>query len=82
MEVAWSEPAGLRVRNANDENLVIFRRAVGINSSLQHANDPRSLEEGRKHATGMYAATLKAQRNKRIMYTLIRKFLFSPFCQI
>jgi hypothetical protein len=82
MEMAWSEPAGLRVRRQNDENLVIFRRAVGINSELNSGADARSLEEGRRHAAGIYAATLQAQRSKALMYTLIRTypyFLPSPF---
>ncbi|KAK0619989.1 hypothetical protein B0T14DRAFT_398776, partial [Immersiella caudata] len=81
--MAWSEPAGLRVRRANDENLVIFRRAVGINSELEHADDCRSLEEGRRKATGMYAATLQAQRSKQIMYMLIQIMVYSShFMQI
>ncbi|KAK4444904.1 hypothetical protein QBC34DRAFT_429502 [Podospora aff. communis PSN243] len=83
LEMAWSEPAGLRVRRANDENLVIFRRAVGINSELEHADDCRSLEEGRRKATGMYAATLQAQRHKQMMYTLIQVMVYtSHFMQI
>ncbi|KAK5653925.1 hypothetical protein OQA88_7850 [Cercophora sp. LCS_1] len=83
LEVAWSEPAGLRVRGQNDENLVIFRRAVGINSSLSGAMDSRSLEEGRKHATGMYAATLKEQREKKLAYNLIQFMVYaSHFLQI
>jgi len=83
MEMAWSEPAGLRVRRENDENLVIFRRAVGINSELGHCTDVRSLEEGRREATGMYSATLKAQRQKRLLYTLIQVMVYaSHFMQI
>jgi len=81
MEMAWSEPAGLRVRRQNDENLIIFRRAVGINSELNSGADARSLEEGRRHAAGIYAATLQAQRSKALMYTLIRTYIpnFLPF---
>ncbi|KAK0715111.1 hypothetical protein B0H67DRAFT_487615 [Lasiosphaeris hirsuta] len=83
LEMAWSEPAGLRVRGHNDENLVIFRRAVGINASLSGALTARSLEEGRSEATGMYAATLTAQRNKRVAYTLITLLVYaSHFMQI
>jgi len=73
-EIAWSEPAGLGVRGQNDENLVIFRRAVGINSSLTSACNVRSLEEGRKHASGMYAACIKEQRENKIAFGLIRLF--------
>lgn len=77
-EIVWSEPAGLRVRGQNDENLIIFRRAVGINSGLSSASDCRSLEEGRKQATGMYAACIQEQRQKKLTYMLIREF-FSLF---
>jgi len=81
-EIVWSEPAGLRVRGQNDENLVIFRRAVGINSTLSTATDCRSLEEGRQAATGMYAACIREQRQKKLTYLLIRKFFFCLFFSI
>lgn len=83
LEMAWSEPAGLRVRRSNDENLVIFRRAVGINSELGHATDCRSLEEGRRKATGMYAAVLAAQHSKQLVYMAIQVMVYSShFLQI
>ncbi|GAB1319171.1 hypothetical protein MFIFM68171_09381 [Madurella fahalii] len=68
---SWGVPAGLPIRRMNDENLVIFRRAVGINSALAGSTDPESLEEGRKKAVGIYAAALKAERRKKLMYRLI-----------
>lgn len=67
----WATPAGLHIPNRNDENLVIFRRAVGINSTLAGSRDPKSLEEGRKKATGIYAMALAEVRRKKWMYHLL-----------
>lgn len=67
----WATPAGLHIPKHNDENLVIFRRAVGINSTLAGAKDPRSLEEGRKKATGIYATALAEVRRKKWMYHVL-----------
>lgn len=75
--LSWGDPAGLPMRGTNDENLVIFRRAIGINSGLAGESDPRSLEEGRKRAVGMYAATMKAQREKRVKHALIDFLLYA-----
>lgn len=75
--LSWGDPAGLPIRGTNDENLVIFRRAIGINSGLAGESDPRSLEEGRKRAVGMYAATMKAQREKRVKHALIDFLLYA-----
>jgi len=69
---SWPHPAGLPMRGPNDENLVIFRRALGINSDLTtscadagtDAGADRSLEEGRKAATGTYRAVLRARDRK------------------
>jgi hypothetical protein len=69
-DLSWGVPAGLHIRRFNDENLVIFRRAVGINSTLSGSTDPDSLEAGRRKAMGIYAAALKAERNKKLMYHL------------
>lgn len=82
-DMSWGLPAGLPIRRLNDENLVIFRRAVGINSTLAGSTDPESLEEGRKKAVGIYAAALKAQRRKKLHYSLISILIyFSHFAQI
>ncbi|KAK4110227.1 hypothetical protein N656DRAFT_714092 [Canariomyces notabilis] len=79
----WGLPAGLPIRRLNDENLVIFRRAVGINSTLAGSTDPESLEEGRKKAVGIYAAALRAQRRKKLMYRLIGFLIYvCHFAQI
>ncbi|KAK3502992.1 hypothetical protein B0T13DRAFT_446275 [Neurospora crassa] len=73
----WGDPAGLPMRRTNDENLAIFRLAIGINSGLAGESDPRSLEEGRRRAVGMYAATMKAQREKRVKHALIDVLLYA-----
>ncbi|KAH6632071.1 hypothetical protein F5144DRAFT_592914 [Chaetomium tenue] len=38
----WGSPAGLHMRRPNDENLVIFQRAVGINSNSNRDRDSSS----------------------------------------
>ncbi|KAK3390787.1 hypothetical protein B0H63DRAFT_123303 [Podospora didyma] len=82
-DATWGDAAGLHVRQANDENLVIFRRAVGINMGLSAGIDSRSLEEGRQHAMGMYASTLRAQSRKNIMYLILTTLIYtSHFSQI
>lgn len=60
---AWSAPAGLHVPSQNDEQLVIFRKAVGINYRLTRKQDA-TLEEGRKSAVGIYRAVLDEQTSK------------------
>lgn len=75
--LSWGDPAGLPMRRTNGENLVIFRWAIGINSGLAGKTDPRSLEEGRRRAVGMYAATMKAQREKRVKHALIDVLLYA-----
>lgn len=75
--LSWGDPAGLPMRGTNDENLVIFRRAVGINSGLAGDSDPRSLEEGRRRALGIYAAAMKGQREKRVKHALIDFLLYA-----
>ncbi|KAK4213295.1 hypothetical protein QBC37DRAFT_174413 [Rhypophila decipiens] len=50
--MSWGAPAGLHVRKNNDENLIIFRRAVGISgvtNTLTGTTFPlaKTLEEGR-----------------------------------
>ncbi|KAK4199938.1 hypothetical protein QBC40DRAFT_76594 [Triangularia verruculosa] len=82
-DLSWGQPAGLPIRRTNDENLVIFRRAVGINSTLPGSTDCRSLEEGRKSAMGMYAAAMRAQRNKKLISRLVNLIVYaSHFFQI
>ncbi|KAK4125983.1 hypothetical protein N657DRAFT_654459 [Parathielavia appendiculata] len=82
-DLSWGAPAGLPIRRLNDENLVIFRRAVGINSTLAGSTDPESLEEGRKKAVGIYRSALTEVRRKKVAYRFL-SFLInaSHFAQI
>jgi len=82
-DLSWGTPAGLPLRRSNDENLVIFRRAVGINSALAGAADPSSMEEGRRKAVGMYGAVLAEQRKKWFWHALISAMIYvSHFAQV
>lgn len=64
---SWATPAGLPMRGPNDENLVIFRRAIGINYHVA-TSDGCTLEEGRKTAIGVYKAILLSQKKKIKQY--------------
>ena len=86
-EVSWGAPAGLHMRRPNDENLAIFRRAVGINSGISSSNnnninsstlnsttatDPASLEAGRRTAgRGIYAAAQGEVHRKKLLFHLL-----------
>ncbi|KAI2629475.1 hypothetical protein GGS21DRAFT_226864 [Xylaria nigripes] len=73
---SWGSPVGLPIRSENDENLVIFRKALGINA-LKPSNDKSgSLEEGRQTATGIYLNVIKTQTRKRIQYAMLQAFLY------
>ncbi|CAK7269391.1 hypothetical protein SEPCBS119000_003544 [Sporothrix epigloea] len=73
---AWGEPAGLDPREANDENVVLFRMAVGIptHSSVRTptgiptvAHDPEHgalLDPAHEQATGIYARILTEKQAK------------------
>ncbi|KAI5862543.1 hypothetical protein GGS23DRAFT_570690 [Durotheca rogersii] len=73
--MSWGEPAGLAIRGPNDENLVIFRKALGINYNRAGA-DSGTLEEGRKSAVGIYKSVLDSQRKKSLHHALLNVFLF------
>ncbi|KAK3987603.1 hypothetical protein QBC44DRAFT_371935 [Cladorrhinum sp. PSN332] len=90
-DLSWGEPAGLPIPPANDENLLIFRRAVGINAAgtapappspsnpTCSDSDPRSLEECRRVAKGMYLATIKARRRKARLYGAIATLIYLTY---
>ncbi|KAK3328885.1 hypothetical protein B0H66DRAFT_539649 [Apodospora peruviana] len=81
--IFWGMPAGLHLRGTNDENLIIFRRPVGINNTLTNAAACQTLEEGRRRATVMYAAVLAAQTTKRTAHLLVSVLIYvSHFSQI
>jgi hypothetical protein len=79
---SWGTPLGLGLRACNDENLVIFRRALGINLH-RPTSEGCTLEDGRKTATGIYKAIISAQR-KRAWEHLLLSMLhnFCLFAQI
>ncbi|KAB5536011.1 hypothetical protein GE09DRAFT_337783 [Coniochaeta sp. 2T2.1] len=80
--IPWGAPAGLAMRGANDEMLLIFRRAVGINSDLS-TSTVTSLEAGRRKAVGVYADILRTKRSKAIWYMFLNIVLWlSYFFQI
>ncbi|KAL2261819.1 hypothetical protein VTK26DRAFT_3233 [Humicola hyalothermophila] len=82
-DLSWGAPAGLPIRRFNDENLVIFRRAVGINSTLSGSTDPESLEAGRRKAVGIYGAVIRSERRKTFMYHAMSLFITAcHFAQI
>lgn len=80
--LSWGAPAGLAIRGPNDENLKIFRQALGINYHRE-ATDSGTLEEGRKSAIGIYKSVIEAQQTKGFQHALLTAFLyFCYFAQI
>lgn len=81
---SWTTPIGLPVRDADDENLLIFRRAVGINSDRATTfTDSETLEKGRKKAVGVYRSVIQHQRSKRVTHHALGFVLYaSHFLQI
>ncbi|KAI1819131.1 hypothetical protein F4861DRAFT_167301 [Xylaria intraflava] len=75
-EISWGTPVGLPIRSNNDENLVIFRRALGINTHKTSADDSGTLEEGRTTAMGMYRHVIEMQTRKRVQHGLLQAFLY------
>jgi hypothetical protein len=73
--MSWGMPLGLGVRGPNDENLIIFRKAVGINYSKSHA-DFSTLEDGRKTATGIYKMVIDAQVKKHIQHDFVTALMY------
>lgn len=79
---SWPTPAGLPPREDDDERLIIFRRAVGINYHLA-ATDPGTMEEGRKKAVGIYRAVISAKKSKARQFYFLSTFtLLCHFGQI
>lgn len=76
-DLSWGTPAGLPLRDPSDECLLIFRRAVGINSDLATSfSNADSLENGRKHASGIYKNVLKQKWNKAVTHHTLGIFLY------
>ncbi|KAK8131741.1 hypothetical protein PG984_008179 [Apiospora sp. TS-2023a] len=82
----WGSPAGLGIRASNDENLLIFRKAVGINylppvrgpafDRSATVVSPRTLEEGRRAAIGIYRSVITEASHKHTLYTVMTVLLY------
>ncbi|KAL0936023.1 C6 transcription factor [Colletotrichum truncatum] len=59
----------------NPSNLVLFRRAIGINANVD-PHDECNLEAGRASALGIYAATIATARRLRITRILVSILLY------
>lgn len=85
-DLSWATPAGLRMRDNNDDSqvLLIFRRAVGINSDKASTfTDSETLEKGRRRAVGVYKHVIEQQRRKRLVHHTLGIVLYiSHFMQI
>lgn len=68
----WGPPLGLHIRSPKDEPLMIFRRAVGINSDLAApARSPAKSELGLRQPTGMYLAIIEERRRRRWQHSIV-----------
>lgn len=75
--MSWGMPLGLGVRGPNDENLIVFRKAVGINyTKNSHGGDLSTLEEGRRSASGIYKMVVDAQARKRAQHSVVTTLLY------
>ncbi|KAI8962921.1 hypothetical protein F5Y11DRAFT_320843 [Daldinia sp. FL1419] len=73
--LSWGAPAGLAIRGPNDENLVIFRKALGINYTRE-TTESGTLEEGRKSAVGIYKNVIYTQQKKAVQNALLTALLY------
>ncbi|KAI0860645.1 hypothetical protein F4860DRAFT_199732 [Xylaria cubensis] len=74
--MSWGAPAGLPIRANNDENLLIFRKALGINTHRETPDITGTLEEGRKTAIGIYRTVIETQTRLIIKHALLQAFLY------
>ncbi|KAI4592304.1 hypothetical protein KJ359_011363 [Pestalotiopsis sp. 9143b] len=74
--MSWGMPLGLGVRGPNDENLIVFRKAVGINYTKSSHGDFPTLEEGRRSASGIYKMVVDAQSRKRAQHSVVTTLLY------
>jgi hypothetical protein len=78
----WGKPIGLPARAASDDVLLIFRRAVGINSDLSPSTSPLRLEANNR-PSGIYASCIHITRKKHLLFVLFNSLLWaSYFAQI
>ncbi|KAI8628046.1 hypothetical protein F5Y19DRAFT_439383 [Xylariaceae sp. FL1651] len=78
---SWGDPVGLEPRGANDENLVIFRKALGINISAGNSDGAPTptLEEGRKSATGIYKEVVRTLGTKRAQHVGLTATVYGAY---
>jgi hypothetical protein len=82
MGTTAAQPSPTTPSAFNNENVMIFRRAVGINYELPSHADTK-LEEGRKSAIGIYREVLQEkQARKRFFWAINLTVYFSHFAQI
>lgn len=85
-DLSWATPAGLRMRDNHDDSqvLLIFRRAVGINSDRASTfTDSETMEKGRRHAVGVYKHVIEQRRRKKLLHHTLGVILYiSHFLQI
>lgn len=84
-DYTWPTPVEPTPRPADhDACLLIFRRAVGINSDRATTfTDGETLEKGRKQAVGVYRSVIQHQRSKRTTHHVLGAVLYlSHFLQI
>ncbi|KAI0904820.1 hypothetical protein F4824DRAFT_500315 [Ustulina deusta] len=74
--MSWGTPAGLPIPSNNNENLLIFRKALGINLQRDVADGSGTLEEGRKTAIGIYRTVIQTQTRMAIQHALLTAFLY------
>lgn len=68
---AWSDPLGGPARDEDDEHLLMFRRAVGINSdnaSRTPAGPNGSSANNSNGYIGIYSSVIRQERRKSIMH--------------
>lgn len=65
-QIQWPVPLGGHPRLPNDESLIIFRRAVGINSDQgpKPKSTSSAVEEGIYKPTGIYRSVIEEQRKR------------------
>lgn len=76
--LSWGSPAGLPLRDPSDECLLIFRRAVGINSDLAMSFiNGDALENGRRQASGIYRHVLRQRRRRGVTHHTLSVCLYA-----
>lgn len=71
-----SPGTGLIPFGENDDNLSIFRRAIGINSDIAYPITP-DIETGRKNAVGMYRVVIQQQQRKKRIHHAVSALVWS-----